>query len=362
MDISSKVRDHFPVFETEIYANTATCGLMHRDLMKWRRTHDLDFLNNGSTAKQGVAELLEDTRAAVAHLFNGVSQNVALAPSFSQGLNLLLEGLHPKEKILLLEEDYPSLNWPFESRGFQRNYVALGPTMETQIYEGIKRHHSTVFACSLVQWYNGIKIDLDFLKQLCTDFPELMVIADGTQFLGTESLDFEASKIAVLGSSGYKWMLSGYGNAFFMVAPHFMDRFVLKASGYGSGRNMKHLSEERTFCKHLEPGHLDSLSFGSLRYALSFFQEVGLDPIGSHNRTLSEVAKTTFGAMGLLEDAVIQRAIHSTIFNLRLDEASYTRLLQNGVSCARRGPGVRVAFHLYNTINDIATIAKLIEK
>jgi selenocysteine lyase/cysteine desulfurase len=361
MAISKGLRNTFPVLRTALYANTATSGLLSEDLFEWRQEHDLDFLIGGSEAKSETHLLLKETRETVAKFFNFEEEHVALVPSFSQALNLLLEGLPPTEKVLLLKGDYPSLNWPFENRDFSITHLEIGADLEERVYDTVKKEDITVFACSAVQWLNGFKMDFDFIKKLKVDFPELMVIMDGTQFCGTEYFDFGSSGIAILGASGYKWLLSGYGNGFLMVKPEVQERFQLKSKGYGSGRNALNQKDGRTFCKHLEPGHLDSLNFGSLNFSMQSLMGIGLEAIGEHNQALSKYAKGQFDTLGLLDDFIVKRSPTSTIFNIKKSHF-YDKLLEHNVVCARRGDGIRLSFHFFNTLEELDRIIEILKK
>lgn len=361
MGISKVMNEKFPATQEGVYANTATSGLMSEDLLHWRRAHDTDFLKYGSGATTTTHLLLKDTRQTIADFFNFTHENVALVPSFSQGINLLLEGLDGREHVLLLEGDYPSLNWPFESRGYAISYVSVTHDFESIIYETIKRQGCTIFACSAVQWLNGFKIDFDFLRTLKSDFPDLLIIMDGTQFCGTGYFDFDASAVDVLGASGYKWLLAGYGNAFLMIKPEVQHRFELRSSGYGSSRNAPYQKDGRLFCKKLEPGHLDSLSFGSLNFSMRFLMDIGLERIERHNQELSQYFRTVMEPLGLLEPFVSLRNDHGTMFNIKCDDVLYGELCSKNVVCAQRGDGIRLGFHFYNTIsnvNDVLTIVK----
>ena len=360
MGISPKLRKKFPVLHQGIYANTATSGLLYEDLLDWRQEHDLDFLIGGSVAKANTYLLLEETRRTVAEFFNFEEEHVALTPSFSQGFNLLLEGLDRSEKVLLLKGDYPSLNWPFENRNFSIEYLGIDENLEENIYNAVKEKNITVFACSTVQWLNGFKIDFDFLRKLKKEHPELLIIMDGTQFCGTEYFDFSASGVDILGSSGYKWLLSGYGNGFIMTKPTVQHRFNLKSKGYGSGRNAKNQKDGRTFCKHLEPGHLDSLSFGSLQFSMKYLMKIGLGHIGTHNQKVSQHAKKHLTTLGLLDGLIVNRIPTGTIFNIR-QKGFYDNLLKNNVVCARRGDGIRLSFHFYNTLEEVDSIVEILK-
>ncbi|NAY92288.1 aminotransferase class V-fold PLP-dependent enzyme [Muricauda sp. JGD-17] len=355
------LRKKFPVLQQCIYANTAATGLLSEDLMEWRQGHDLDYLIGGSEVKMKNFEKIPDIRSTVGDFFHCHPDDVALVPNFSMGLNIILEGLPKNQKALLLKEDYPSLNWPFESRNFKREYVEIDHRLEERIYDKVAGGAIDVLALSVVQWVNGIKIDLEFLKKLKKDFPNLMLIADGTQFCGTEPFNFGNSGIDILGSSGYKWLLAGFGNGFFLVKDEVKNRFDLKFTGYGSVAGDLSKRENIPFCRHLEPGHLASLNFGSLSFGLDFLNEIGVKHIQAQLSRLSKKSIEQFSALGLLEEAVVQRKQHSTIFNVSGDKALFHQLRDKEVVCSLRGKGIRLSFHFYNTEDEIETIAKILK-
>jgi len=243
------LRKKFPVLNQCLYANTASAGLLSEDLMEWRQGHDLDYLIGGSEMKlKGFAHMPE-IKKTLGKFFKCKPENVALIPNFSLGFNLLLEGLPKDKKVLLVNKDYPSVNWPFETRNFKRDYVDADEHMEENIHAKVKKGDVDILALSLVQWVDGVRIDFDFLKDLKKEFPNLMILADGTQYCGTESFDFEKSGIDILGTSAYKWMLAGYGNGFFLVKDDVMDQFVLRGIGNGSVDNDASKRNSITFCK-----------------------------------------------------------------------------------------------------------------
>ncbi|MFD2587834.1 aminotransferase class V-fold PLP-dependent enzyme [Croceitalea marina] len=356
-----QIRKQFPILNHSIYANTAASGLLYDDLLEWRQGHDLDYLIGGSEMKQNSNRMHSETRRVVGEFFNCNPENVALVPNFTIGLNFLVEGLDKKEKVLLIEGDYPSLNWPFESRGFAIEYLAVSENLEECIYDAIKTNGITVLALSVVQWLNGIMVDLTFLKKLKTQFKDLLIISDGTQFLGTRSFNFLESGIDIIGASAYKWLLSGYGNGLLLIKEEVKERFKLVAKGFGSGRNSLENNHKRTFCKHLEPGHLDSLSFGSLQFSLEFLSKIGLKKIAEQNNKLSDKARNEFNEFGLLDDIVVKRNTHSTIFNMKANQRVFNKLLEHNVVCVQRGDGIRISFHFYNTLDEVDEIVKILK-
>ncbi|WP_411030195.1 aminotransferase class V-fold PLP-dependent enzyme [Spongiimicrobium sp. 3-5] len=352
----------FPVLDQYIYTNTAASGLFYDSLQEWRQEHDLDFLIGGIPMKKKCVGLISETRTAVGTFFGCKRENVALVPNFTLGLNLVLEGLDKRHKVLLLTNDYPSVNWPFESREFEIFYAEINEHLEQNIQSQIAKQQITVLALSLVQWLNGIQIDLDFLKNLKNEYPELIIIADGTQFCGTAEFNFENSGIDVLGASAYKWLLAGHGNGFMLFTDAVKEKLEPKTIGLNAANGMVNGKESIRFAKRFEPGHLDTLSFGSLKFSLDWLSQLGMKKIGDHNKKMSIRTKKIFSEMNLLEDKVILRNTqHSTIFNIRGNDAIYQHLASKDVICSQRADGIRFSFHFYNGENDVDRIVEILK-
>jgi len=354
-------RKHFPVLTQTTYLNTAAWGLMHEDLLDWRQEQDLDYLVEGSDAKIKSLALLDQTRERIGASFNCPPDRIALVPNFSLGLNLLLEGLPRSSKVILLEDDYPSVNWPFESRDYEVRTVPLGPGVEEDIRTLAGEWGAEVLALSLVQWVSGLLIAPGFLRALKQEFPDLLVIADGTQYLGAFCLDFEAGGIDILGASGYKWLLGGNGNGFVMHSPYAETRIDLRSSGFNATGGDLSARGRIPFARRLEPGHLDTVSFGSLHLALGLLQEIGLEQVEAYNRQLAATARTALSELGLPDPVPGGRPEHSTIFNIPDPGGLYRHLRQNDLVCSQRGGGIRLGFHCYNTENDLDRLVELIK-
>lgn len=357
-----KARKEFPALRNQNYVNTPVYGPLYDSLLDWRQEHDLDFLLKASDMRDKSLKIISDTRTTVGEFFKCKRENVALINNFSTGMNMFLEGLDNKQKVLLLENDYPSVDWPFASRDFPITYVEMDANLEDRILEAVKKENISILALSVVQWQNGIRIDFGFLDELKKEYPDLLIIGDGTQFLGNTNFDFEASPFDVLGASGYKWLLAGYGNGFMLFKDWVKERCALKTIGFNAANARPELKNEVRFARRFEPGHLSCLNFGSLKFSLDFLSEVGMDNIERHNLELAEKAKHEFTQLGLLQEAVVERKIHSTIFNIKANDALFRLFVDHDVICAQRGDGIRVGFHFYNTEENINAIVRILKK
>ena len=357
-----ELKKEFPVLEQYTYLNTASCGLISRSLVQWRQEHDKMLLNGGSVFRDTHKSQIKRIRATVARFFEASENEMALIPSFSIGFNTLLGGLPQNSKVLLLKTDYPSINWAVENRDFEVCYATIDENLEQNIEEAITQHQPDVFAFSIVQYLSGIKINLEFLKRLKAYHPDLLLLGDGTQFLGTSRFSFAESGLDVMGASAYKWMLAGYGNGILMIKEEAQKKILPKSVGFNSADAMYNHRDTISFIKRFEPGHQDTLNFGSLEQSIKMLEVTGMNTIEKKLISLSEKAKLRFTEFGLLEDTVVNRLEHSTTFNLKGGgENLFQKLTESNIICSQRAGGIRVSFHFYNTEEDLDRLLSVIK-
>ncbi len=352
--------DEFPVLGQYNYLNTANSGLLSRDIAVWRTNHDQEFIKTGSLFRLKENELIEYGRKLIASFFNAYKARIFLVPNFSHAFNIFINGLDKQKRFVLIKNDYPSITYSVQSRGHQCTFVEADEFLEQHILEAVKKSSPDILAISIVQYTDGMMIDFQFLKKLKFDYPELLIVADGTQFCGTLKFDFDNSGIDILISSGYKWLLGGYGNGFVIISPQAACKLyskqktvTLPAEDFLKGKDKLSL--------YFEPGHLDTLSFGTLFKALDYLNIQGVDNIQKKISGLSEQAKQAFAARGLLSDAIMNRQNHSSIFKLNLSDATITRLLDNKIIATSIGAGLRVSFHFYNSEDNLKNLLQLLD-
>lgn len=355
------LRKPFPVLQQYTYLNTAASGLLSEKVLEFRQDHDLDFLISGSILKEKQGEILTGVREMVGQFFKCAPNRVALVPNFSYGFNTFLEGLDKSKKVLLLEGDYPSITWAVDSRNFEICYAEIDENLEQHIEASLEKDHPDVFAFSIVQFISGIKLSIEFLKNLKQKYPEILFVADGTQFCGSEIFDFDDSGLDVLICSAYKWLNAGYGNAFMLFNANVPEKINPKAVGFNSLQG-KYKAHEGNFIGKFEPGHQDTLNFGSLKTALQLLTDVGMELVQERITTLSNRAKQEFTEMGLLEDIVVKRKQHSSIYNIKGDIQLYNFLRSKDVICSQRGDGIRISFHYFNTEEELEYLLRTLRE
>ena len=336
----------FPALENKIYLDTARSGLMFSELLSWRNKHEIDFLNRGSQFRLNDESLLDQTKLEINKFLGSIDLTTFLVQNFSIGLSLLLKAIKSDKTILMIKDDYSSIINQVVSSGIKYNFSNNTFDLETQILKGINKYNPEILIFSIVQHIDGTLIDLDFIKQIKKDYPNILIIADGTQFCGTKYFNFKNSSIDVLISSGYKWMLGGYGNGFISFNKGFLNSYFKL--------------EKKNFLSLFEPGHHDTLSFGSLLFSLKKISNYGIDKIEKKINLLSIYALDKLKTKKLLDTKILKRNNHSNIFNIKGDEILYKHLLDNNVICSQRGNGIRISINFYNTKSEIDYFLSLV--
>jgi selenocysteine lyase/cysteine desulfurase len=343
----------FPLLGELSYLNTAYTGLLPASTYQWRREHDRAFFEQGSLFREKQRELFDTLREEVASFFHTQPAQVGLLPNFSFGYNLLLDGLPKGSRVLLLENDYPVVNWAAEQRGFSTHYVNMANDPEAEITAAFKSFAPDVFAFSLVQFINGVRLSEAFLSTLKSEYPQVLFLADGTQFLGIDNYNFNQSAIDVIGTSGYKWLLSGFGNGLLLFKPSVSERLDIRTIGFNSADTVDGDMSRVPFFGRFEPGHLDSLNFGSMLCGIRYLKRVGVEEIEAKNNMLANYARERFVDRGIQDPLQAGRALHSTIYSIRPANTTCEELRKKGVICSKRGDGILVSLHFYNSKRDI---------
>ncbi len=179
-----------------------------------------------------------------------------------------------------------------------------------------------------------------------------LVMVDATQAIGWMPVDRDQSDLLVCGA--YKWLCSPRGTAFLahhptlaQRHPAFADRLKPLAAGWFAGDEvhsayyglpLRLAGDARRF--DVSPAWHCWVGTAP---ALEILSAVGASAIGAHN---VELANRFLDAMG-------REPSNSAIVSVPADDGAAERLTAAGVRFGMRAGRVRVAFHLYSTLDDV---------
>jgi len=345
-------KNFYPITGHQTYLNTAASGLLSEPLLEFKQKNLRSFFERGSGYLANEEEIINNTKEKISKIYNVGKKRVAITPNYSLSYNAVLDGLPADFKILCLDEDYLSVIMPIKLKGFNFKSIPITPDIESDIINNIKTYKPHALALSIVQYLSGIKLKKDFFKDLKAEFPDLIILVDATQYLGTEQFDFDISGIDYLSASCYKWINAGYGNAISMFSEALLNQLTLKQVGSNSYADKTKMSLKPM--GNLEPGHYDLNAVAALGKALDFhYKTIGITKIEQQIQLLSEKAFNELKRLNLLEDNIVSRTSHSSIFMLKIDQSKFEAFEKAKIILSKRGNGLRISFNYFNTFDDL---------
>lgn len=355
MDEVTIDKQEYPATQSATYLNTAACGLISKTTAKQIEMFNAQFLELGSqAAEQWMQNHWDAVRKSVGELVGAKLVETALVPNFSYAYNSILETIG-KHKVLVYENDYPSLLLPLQLKGFDiytfnaiENFAFDYSEIESQIVQ----NEIQLLVVSHIQYRTGYKADLNKLGQLCKRL-QVSLIVDATQSAGAVDINFSESSIDALIWSNYKWMNAGLGTGTLCIKQSFLDRFEPKIGGYGSYELEKGSFVYKPSIKSFQPSHPNVLGYEGLKCAVEEKQKIEIQNIERHNSNLLQHLLNELKTKGIQIIGDYCASSRGGYFCMPYKQEQFEVLKQNDIIVTYREGTIRVAVHFYNSKKDV---------
>lgn len=320
----------------------------------------------------------EKVRAAFARLIHAPAQQIAMIPSVSYGMAVVMKNLSIRndQHIIVADGQFPSNVYPWlrvqADTGARVRIIDPPPTREhrgrqwnARILESIN-HQTRLVALGNIHWADGTLFDLQAIRQRTREVAAWLVI-DGTQSVGALPFDVRAVQPEALVCAGYKWLLGPYAMGMAYYAPELNGGIPVEENWISRVN-----SEDFTGLVNYQPEYQP----GALRYDVGERSNFVLTPMMlaalkqvlawkpsaiqryCQHITQQEVMRLRQHGFWVEEEA--WRAHH--LFGIRLPadiplEKARKKLARAKISVSFRGDAIRVSPHLYNTTRDIKTLS-----
>ncbi|MEJ2858379.1 MULTISPECIES: aminotransferase class V-fold PLP-dependent enzyme [unclassified Saccharothrix] len=272
-------------------------------------------------------------REAFGKLLGAPVSQIASGASVSQMVANVAGGLPAGARVLVARGDFTSLTFPFAARGCEVTEVEL------EDVPSAAAGHDLV-AVSVVQSADGRIVDLEGLREA-----GVPVLLDATQAVGWLPLALDWADYVV--AAGYKWLMAPRGSAWLACSPAGVERAAPVAANWWAGEDpwdsvyglpLRLASDAR----RLDISPVWLAQYGAAA-SLPYLASLDLAAVRDHNVGLADALLAGLGLP----------AQGSAIVSLELSSDQASRLAAAGVKSATRAGRTRLAFHLYNTTDDV---------
>jgi selenocysteine lyase/cysteine desulfurase len=356
----------FPVTREWIYLNHAAVGPLPAHVLAAAR-HYLDAISRGGDHHWlETYQVVEDTRALVARLVGARPEEIAFTRNASEGIGVLASGLdwRPGDNVVLPAAEFPANVFPWLNLGRRGVEVRFAPLRdgccEADDIAPLVDGRTRVISVSSVQFFNGFRIDLAPLGELCRARGALLCV-DAIQQLGALPLAVQDGGVDFLACGGHKWLMSGEGVGFLFCRAELLDRIHPAVVGWLGVRNWEHMLNYRLEfppeARRYETGNLSAFGVHNLRAAVEEHLRLGPPAVAAAVLALAERTADEARRRGwtvLSPDGRARSGIVSVRVPGRDTTALVERLRETGVQVAARNGALRVAPHYYNTGDEVA--------
>ncbi|MGH9685142.1 MAG: aminotransferase class V-fold PLP-dependent enzyme [Candidatus Acidiferrales bacterium] len=365
------VRSRFPIFKNKIYLNScsqgALCDAVEESLLAHIRSWDED----GSPWGRWV-EKYESARASIARFIGARPEEVAIVSCASAGISAIASALNfngRRRKVVMGEFEFPTMGqvWLAQKpRGAEIQFIpAKNGRIPEEAYAAAIDAQTLIVPLTHVCFMNGARSDVPAIAKLARDCGALVML-DDYQDCGTRPVDVKALDVDFYVSGALKYLLCPSGVAFLYVRPELIKSLTPTVTGWFGQQepfafDVKHFDPANT-ARRFESGSPPIPHVYAVPAALEVLAGVGFDRIAGHIRALT----------GALMDGARQLKIKIktppdscgplVVLQVKDSDAVVKEFASCNIVVSNRMDGLRVSFHLYNTLDDVRAVVAALEK
>lgn len=364
-----RIRQEFPVVRHCTYLNHAAVGTLPGRAREAVQAYVADFNEYAASHYPKWEAAIETTRARAARLINAASEQIAFVKNTTEGLCFAANGIdwRPGDNVVLNDLEFPSNVYPWlnlSRHGVETRMVeSVDGRLPVDSIEGKIDARTRVVSISHVEYGNGFRNDIAAIGAMCRE-KRVVFVVDAIQSLGQTPVDVAEMGIDILTADGHKWLLSPEGIGVFYCAPHLTERLRLYEVGWNSvadaGNYDAYDPTPAPTARRFECGSHNTLGIHALGASLDLLLEVGIEAVQGRLRLLTDRLAAALCDAGyrILSPRGESEWSGILTFNspVHETEALHRTLRSHQIIGARRGGGIRISPHFYNTEEEVLRV------
>jgi L-cysteine/cystine lyase len=316
-------------------------------------------------------EAVEAARSAVAGLVGVAREAVAMTPSTSIGLAIVMAGLtwEPGDELLTSDREHSGLltsaaALAARARVAVRTFPGDTPDPVAAVRQALTPR-TRLLALSEVLFIDGRRMPVAAIAENCHQNGTLLLI-DGAQSAGMLPVRPLEAGVDFYAATCHKWLSGPEGTGFLVVAPEHLARGTVQPTVVGYSAAGDHPGELAATARRYEGSTTNFADFAAVPVALEFLrrggsEEARRDRIVALARRFRERLRGIPAARLLLEqDEAQQSGLVAWTLEGYSPERVAARLLAEHQICIRTVPrphALRACFHFFNTTAEVDRLA-----
>jgi selenocysteine lyase/cysteine desulfurase len=364
------IRSQFPVFERKVYLNSCSQGALSKPVEAAFGEYLHSWHEQGSPWDLWI-EKYEETRGLFASFIGADTEEVALVASASAGVNSIASslGMTDRRNVVLGEFEFPTMGhiWLSQaSRGAQITFIdAKNEQLTVEAYERVIDDRTLIVPLTHVCFRNGFRLPVKEIAKIAHDRGALALL-DDYQDCGTRPVDVKAMDLDFYVSGTLKYLLGPPGLAFLYVRKSLALSLVPSITGwFGQANpfafNVK-LLEPAPDARRFQAGTPAIPPVYGANEGIRLLQEIGPHNVASQVGMLTKALLQGASELGIRSKTPADSVGPLVVLHAKDSDALVKIFAESGIVVSNRHDGLRISFHVYNTLDDVQVVLELLEK
>jgi selenocysteine lyase/cysteine desulfurase len=365
-----ELRSHFPILKEKTYLYNCSQGALSDAVESGMQEYAQSWRTSSDPWGEWVGAY-EALRAEFARFINAEPDEVAIVTSASAGINPIANALtfDERNKVVMGEYEFPTMGhiWLAQrARGAAVHFLdGVENEIPTERYERAIDDRTRIVPLTQVSFVNGFRSDVAAIARIAHANGAL-VFLDGYQDCGTRPMDVKALDVDFFVTGTLKYLLGPPGLAFLYVRRELVETLNPTVTSWMSQRDVfafrtKHLDPAPS-ARRFETGTPAIPNIFMARPALELLMRMGMQNVATQIERLTRVFYDGARALGIESKTPATSVGPLVVLRSKDAGAMIARLTARGIMASARHDGVRFAFHVYNTLDDVHTALSAIEE
>ena len=212
---------------------------------------------------------------------------------------------------------------------------------------------------------NGFRSEVSAVTQIAHDAGALVML-DDYQDSGTRPVDVKAMDVDFYLTGTLKYLLGPPGLAFMYVRHELISSLAPTVTGWFAqanpfAYNPQHFELSPT-ARRFESGSPSVPNVYGAMPGFQMLQEIGMENVADHIKTLTQSLLGCARDLGIRAKTPVDSVGPLVVLQSKDSTAVVQRLSENDIVASNRHDGLRIAFHVYNTADDVKAVVDVLKK
>ena len=365
-----EIRSRFNIFQRKIYLNTCSQGALSVAVQTGLENYIASWHEQGSPRETWM-DRYEEARTAFARFINASPEEVAIVTSASAGINGVASALNFRErqKVVMGEFEFPTMGhiWLAQRvRGAEVQFVsAEGNHIPAANYEKIVDRNTLIVPLTRVCFKNGFRSEVSAITQIAHHSGALVML-DDYQDCGTRPVDVKALDLDFFVTGTLKYLLGAPGLAFLYARKELISSLVPTVTGWFAQTNPfafdpQHIDLSPS-ARRFESGSPSMPNVYAAVPGFELLREIGMENVAGHIKRLAQSLLRCARDVGIRAKTPADSAGPLVVLQCKDSNLMVQKLAASDIVASNRHDGLRISFHVYNTMDDVKAVAEVLKK